>query len=542
METTRAPSSKGYFVHPSAFWAGSAAVSLGVLFHLPQFIDSRSEGYRVSALGMSPLMVTGMLLILAGFGLVYYGVSPRYLHPASESHLQVKGLDDAPLRPAHYRLMAVLLVAIAVDTLKPFTFPFIIPGATAEYGLTSAGHPGGLPIALYPFSGILGTAIGSFIWGYLGDRIGRRATILFSAIIFIGTSICGFMPSYGWNLFMCFVMGLGVGGLLPIAYSLLAETIPARSRGMIVVLVAGVGTALGFLIASGAADWLVPTYSWRIMWFLGLPSGLVLIVANHWIPESARFLLANGREAEARAAMAEFGVEIVETSGEDVTSEISHGLGRVDLTRLFRTPFTGLTTAIVIYGLAWGLVNFGFLVWLPIKLTAQGLSETHVAAVLSHAALFAVPGAVVVAWLYGRWSAKKTMVLVAGTCAMVLFVLAVGGKGLVSHSALLSVLLVVLLVSLWGVVSVLAPYAAEVYPTTIRASGSGVAAGATKVGGVAVLAMSVAAIAPPSIAGAAILTGVPMLAAAVGIGAAGIETRGRSLEAISLGELEPSAD
>jgi len=346
------------------------------------------------------------------------------------------------------------------------------------------------------------------------------------------------MVAYGWNLVMCFVMGLGVGGLLPIAYSLLTETIPARNRGTIVVLVAGVGTALGFLLASNAADWLIPHYTWRIMWFLGMPTGVLLILLNRWIPESPRFLLANGRDDEARECMAEFGVEVVESSELSEEAVIGHELLGRGFTTVFRPPFGAITLALILYGLGWGLVNFGFITWLPAKLAAEGLATTHVTSILAHAALFAVPGSVLVAWLYGRWSAKWTMALVAGVSAVVLLLFATEAHRLASNQTLLTVLIVALLVPLWGVVSVLAPYAAEVYPTAVRATGSGVAAGASKIGGVIALGMSAAAIAPPGIPGAAFLTGVPMALAAVAVALVGIETRGKSLETISLQELE----
>ena len=71
------------------------------------------------------------------------------------------------------------------------------------------------------------------------DRIGRRPSILLAAVTFIGTSICGAMPDYRWNFVMCFIMGLGVGGMLPIVFALLAEVIPARHRGWLTVLIGG---------------------------------------------------------------------------------------------------------------------------------------------------------------------------------------------------------------------------------------------------------------------------------------------------------------
>src|SRR4029077_17164347 len=164
----------------------------------------------------------------------------------------------------------------------------------------------------FPFIAIVGTVLGSLIWGRLGDLIGRRASILLAATFFIGTAMCSAMPAFWENLVACLFMGMSAGGLLPIVYSLLAEKIPARRRGEIVVLVAGVGTALGFLIASWTAHWLIPTYSWPIMWFFGVPTGLAVIGRTRFIPESPRFLLANGRREEAREVMRSFGITVTE--------------------------------------------------------------------------------------------------------------------------------------------------------------------------------------------------------------------------------------
>ena len=102
-------------------------------------------------------------------------------------------LDDAPIRPAHVGLLLTLAAAITIDVMKPTAFAFLAPGAALEYGLKSPLHPHAhaLSIALYPLAGITGTALGSFIWGWLGDRIGRRASILAAAVIFIATSTCG---------------------------------------------------------------------------------------------------------------------------------------------------------------------------------------------------------------------------------------------------------------------------------------------------------------------------------------------------------------
>src|SRR5205823_12766936 len=114
------------------------------------------------------------------------------------------------------------------------------------------------------------------------------------------------MPSFGWNLAMCFLMGASAGGLLPITCTLMAEMIPAAHRGWLLVALGGIGNSAGYLIAAWAASLLEPAYGWRVLWLLGLPTGTVIIVLSRILPESPRFLSNNGLTSEARAVLAQF--------------------------------------------------------------------------------------------------------------------------------------------------------------------------------------------------------------------------------------------
>lgn len=515
----------------AAFALGAAAVTAGVCLHLPMLLGAADVHYRLVGMPVDGLMAIGMVLIGGGLVAVVYGLAPvRTPMSHMGDAIRVGTLDDTRLGRAHIALMLVLIVAIAIDAMKPFTFTFILPGVAKEYALSAPGHKvhGALPVALYPFCGILGTVIGSFLWGGLADRFGRRRAVLLAVIIFMATAICGAMPAFQLNLVMCFFMGIGAGGLLPIAYTLLSETMPARQRGLILVLIAGAGTALGFLATSAISSWQLPIFGWRIMWFWGLPTGVILIVLNRFIPESPRFLIAHGRSAEAHAVMRRFGavIQTVPRAAQEVAAKLGWAA-------LFRARLLTLSIALILYGLAWGIVDFGFLTWLPVDLAGHGIGAAKISGILTNASLFALPGAVVVAWLYGRWSSKWTMVFVAlaNVCALLAF--AVAGEGLASNTTELTVLVVFLLVALWGAIAVLAPYSTEVYPTELRGRGSGLAAGASKLGGVLALGIAVLGIAPPALGGAAAIAGGAMLIAGVAIAGAGMETRDRRLEEIS---------
>ncbi|HTJ76242.1 MAG TPA: MFS transporter [Acidimicrobiales bacterium] len=520
----------------TAFWAGITAVTAGVLLHLPMYVEARDVHYRLAGMGADRPMILGMVLIVAGLAATFYGLYPPAAAALHErvARIRVRALDDAAIRPAHVGLLLVMAVAVTIDVMKPTALSFVVPGFAKEYNLKSPGNPAGHPVAaLLPLFGISGTVIGSFLWGWLGDRIGRRASILLAGVVFVATSICGSMPSYRLNLGMCFIMGLGAGGMLPITFALIAETIPARHRGWVMVLIGG-DIAGAYIITSWLSSSLVPHYTWRILWLLGLPTGLLLILLNRWIPESPRFLLAQGREAEARAVMERYGAIVVEDPDTDLMVE-ERVRGRFD--QLFRPPFLSLSLVVVFLGIGAGLVAYGFQLWIPSNLQRLGYKEVTADRILRDSAIIGFPLNFAVAWLYGFWSSKKTIALLSGLTSVALLGFVVAGDRVAHDSGLLHVLLIVPIWGISSVVAVLAAYSSEVYPTRVRSRGTGLAAGASKFGGVLIIALVVAAVTAPGISTTAAIGAVPMAAAAIAVMVFGVETRRRRLEDITAAEL-----
>jgi len=525
------------FGHAGAFWLGVALVTGGVIAHLPMYLMGRDMGYRLVGMPMGTAMKIGMAAILVGLVVSLYGLLPK-APPANAtlvSKLRVSALDDAPLTRAHWGLVATMMLAVTIDIMKPTALAFVIPGITMEYGLKGPLNPTGtIPVAYLSLSGIVGTVLGSFLWGWLGDRIGRRASILYAGIGFIGTSICGAMPEFSWNLVMCFVMGLAVGGMLPICYSLLAETIPARHRSWLMILV-GADIAGAYIITSWIAVALVPTYSWRILWLIGLPTGVLFVLLNRWIPESPRFLLANARDDEAHAVMKRFGAVIVEQKNTELEVE-----SRVKSrwSQLVSGELLWLTAIVGVLALGSGLVLFGFNLWIPSNLRKLGFTDADT--ILRNAALIGFPLTFVVAWMYGFWSSKKTIVVLTALTSAALLGFVFAGDAVVQNRGLLYVLLVIPIWGINSVVAVLSVYAAEIYPTRVRSRGSGFAAGASKAGGVAIIALVAFGIAAPSIATVALIGAVPMALAVLLVSLRGVETRQRRLEEITAEELKLS--
>ncbi|HEV2639941.1 MAG TPA: MFS transporter [Actinocrinis sp.] len=524
------------FEHPLWFWLGAAACVAGVLLHLPMYYDARSMHYVMAGMQPDATMITGMVLIGLGLLAVLYGLVPFGSAEISRSaaRIRVRALDETPINRRHVGLLIVMALAVTIDVMKPTTLSFVAPGVAHEYGLKSPANPlGHTSVAWLPLVGISGTVIGSLIWGSLGDRIGRRASILFAGMLFVTTSICGAMPGFSWNLLMCLFMGIGAGGMLPITFTLMAESIPARHRGWLMVLIGG-DIAGAYAITSWLAADLTPTYSWRILWLLGLPTGILFIALNHWIPESPRYLLARGRAAEADAVMARYGARAEQIPEAEL--EPAGAGARGSYAHLFGRPLIAPTLVIGVLGLGLGLVTYGFQQWVPTNLQHLGYSAVNSDYVVRDAALLGLPLTVLVAWMYGVWGSRKTIVTLCALTALALLGFVVAGNNLAHERTLLSLLLVVPLSGVSSIVAVVAGYAAEVYPTRIRSRGTGLAAGMTKVGGVLILAVVVAAAHVPSIAATAAISAVPLFLAALLFLWVGPETRQRRLEEIS-GEL-----
>ncbi|MBI3995016.1 MAG: MFS transporter [Nitrospirae bacterium] len=519
------------FHHPVAFWLGTTIMVAGVIMHLPDYFTAGDMGYRMAGMPMSQIMLVGMVLILGGIGLAAYGLFPRdFGRPTTDvgEAFHIRAMDDAPLTAAHWRLVAVLGTALIVDVMKPATLGFVVPGSRAEYGLTAS------QVAMFPLVALTGTTIGSVIWGILADRLGRRGAILMASLMFIGTTICGAMPSFSWNLVMCFLMGMSAGGLLPIVFALLAETMPAKQRGWITVLIGGLGTVGGYLAASGAAAVFEPQFNWRVLWFLNLPTGALVIALNRFIPESPRYLFMHGRSDEARDVMQSFGVTVEKekvTARSVAAHQKEHYL--TSLSRLFLGVYRSQTLSLVLLGLAWGLVNWGFLTWLPSNLREMGLSAGVSNGILARSALIAIPGILIVSWLYGHWSSKKSMVMFGLATATVLVGFSVIGSDLAKNTGLLIMLVMGLLVCSSGVIATLLPYSAEVYPTHLRGIGAGVTSASSKFGGIVGPPLIAAVVTLwPGLSIAALVTAAPIAVAAILLGLKGFETRGRRLEEI----------
>ncbi|MBI2172396.1 MAG: MFS transporter [Chloroflexi bacterium] len=449
-------------------------------------------------------------------------------------------LDRLPLGRFHFLLFALMFASLAFDHLDQVVISFSLPHYREEWGLSVR------MASLNPTGGLAGTFIGALIGGMLGDRIGRKRTLLIGLTMFsTGMVLKGLSPNFVVFNIVCWTGALGVGSAIPLTFTLLAEYAPAKYRGTVLVTMGIMAIIVGYLIASLGALFLLPAFGWRALFLMGSSSYLIVILLAAFVPESPRFLLAKGKLAEAvhvvrrveghRAPAHEIGGAAI--LGEGASEPQEAGEGGLTLTgfgQLWKRAYRRRTFMLWAYAFSFGFFTFGFLSWLPSVLKFAGLTDHEIGLYTTLMDLTAIPTAVLTAFLFFRWSTKGLLVLyptLSGTAMILLAALLWSGQ--MTAALVISVGAVIfffgtILLGIFG------PYAAEVYPTEVRGTGSGWATGFSRFG--AFLAIPLGGLFLGS--GLPLFThqlifGIPLLLAAVVMMALGIETRRQRLEDIA---------
>ena len=157
---------------------------------------------------------------------------------------------------------------------------------------------------------LAGAVVGALFFGWLTDRLGRKKLFFITIVVYL---VATAMTGLAWNGFAFylfrFLTGCGIGGEYSAINSTIQELIPARFRGRIDLMINGsfwVGAAAGALVAVVLLNpaRIDPELGWRLAFLIGAALGAVVFLMRLWIPESPRWLVTHGREAEAEAVVA----------------------------------------------------------------------------------------------------------------------------------------------------------------------------------------------------------------------------------------------
>ncbi|WP_416408714.1 MFS transporter [Agrobacterium rosae] len=382
------------------------------------------------------------------------------------------GIRAAGVGAFQKRLFVIFGLVWAADAMQVLAIGFSAPSIAVSFGVTV---PQALQTGTLFFLGML---IGAFVFGRLADRIGRRP-VLFIAIILdaIFGVASAFAPDLQWLLVARFLTGLGVGGTLPVDYAMMAEFLPSDRRGRWLVLLEGcwaIGTVALALLALVAGT--NGGEAWRTIFFVtGIPA-LIGILLRFYVPESPFYLNQQGRSEEARQVLQ----RVAKENGRaiDISPLAPQTPQRKSVSALFSTTLRRRTIFLM---LAWVLISvsyYGVFVYLPIKLAADGFGFVRGQVFLVILAIAQLPGYALAAYGVEKWGRKPT--LIGFLLLSALGTLAYGLGQTVEIAVAATLLLSFSLLGTWGAIYAFTP---ELYPTTLRASGMGMAGAVARFGG-----------------------------------------------------------
>jgi MFS transporter, AAHS family, 4-hydroxybenzoate transporter len=384
-------------------------------------------------------------------------------------------INEQPFGGFQWLIFLMCFVIVLLDGFDTAAIGFIAPSLLNEWGLSKPDLAPVLSAALF------GLACGALASGPLSDRLGRRSLLLGSVFLFgVACLTSAFSSSIGQLTILRFVTGVGLGAAMPNAVTMMGEFCPDKRRATVINLMF-CGFPLGAAFGGFLAAWMIPHFGWRSVLMLGgvtpLVLGIALVIK---MPESVRFMVANGRPAERiRATLARISPEALNagsfTMSETAPQTGSKGLGVV----LSRAYIVGSVMLWIAYFM--GLVIFyASINWMPILLKDAGLTPKSATLI---SALFPLGGvgAVLCGVLMDRFNANRVIaVCYALTAVSVYFI----GQAAGNVGAL------VLIVFVAGVLmntaqSSMPALAAAFYPTEGRGTGVAWMLGVGRFGGIA---------------------------------------------------------
>ena len=417
------------------------------------------------------------------------------------------------------RLLLACGITWAADAFELLAIGFALPGVREDFGLTSTWQSGAIASAAF-----LGMLVGATFWGRVADRIGRRLGFQLTVLIFavFGTA-SAFSPSAEWLAVLRFLAGFGLGGALPLDFSLMSEFLPRRNRGRYLVLLESFW-AVGTVAVAGLAYLIVPEHGWRPLLAASGIAALLVFWIRARVPESPRYLVAAGRGEEAEAILRDVARQNGTTAPEGPLRVAGAGEKPPGVRTLLEPALRRPTIMLWISWFSIGLAYYGLFVYLPTIFVERGYSFVQTYGYSLILAGAQIPGYLTAAWLVERWGRRPTLVtfLAASGVFTVLFALAGSTTAVVVTACLMSFFSL-------GAWAALYAYTPEAYPTQLRATGMGLASAMARISATLVSLLGATLIAG-SLAAALIVFGIAFGVGALAVGVLGTETRDRPLE------------
>lgn len=296
----------------------------------------------------------------------------------------------------------------------------------------------------------IGMAVGALVFGILSDKIGRKSVFIITLLLFsIGSGLTALTTTLAMFLVLRFLIGMGLGGELPVASTLVSESVEAHERGKIVVLLESFWAG-GWLIAALISYFVIPKYGWEVAMILSAIPALYALYLRWNLPDSPRF-----QKVEKRPSVIE------------------------NIKSVWSGEYRKATIMLWILWFSVVFSYYGMFLWLPSVMVLKGFSLIKSFQYVLIMTLTQLPGYFTAAWFIERLGRKFVLVtyLIGTACSAYLFGVAESLTVLIVAGMLLSFFNL----GAWGA---LYAYTPEQYPTVIRGTGAGMAAAFGRIGGI----------------------------------------------------------
>lgn len=387
-------------------------------------------------------------------------------------------LDRLPVTGKHKRLLVGSGIGWALDAMDVGLVSFIIAALAVHWDLDRS------TTSWIASIGFIGMAVGASLGGLLADKIGRRQVFAATLLLYgLATGASALAWSVGSLMVFRFLVGLGLGSELPVASTLVSEFSPRKVRGRMVVLLEAFW-AVGWIMAAVIGTFVVSQgeNGWRWGFALGAVPALYAIYVRLGLPESVRYLESAGRHEEAEAIVQSFesaadpakidhlpAADIVDAT--DSPDEVSGGIWGPEMRRR--------TAAFWAVWFGVSLSYYGAFTWIPSLLVDQGFTLVRSFTFTLIITLAQLPGYAAAAWLIEVWGRRITLsaFLAGSALAAVLYGFAASPGQIIAAGCLLSFFNL----GAWGALYAIGP---ELYPTSIRATGTGAGAAFGRLGSI----------------------------------------------------------
>jgi putative MFS transporter len=433
------------------------------------------------------------------------------------------------------RLLAVTIICNLLEFYDLFLVGFVLAFVAGPWKLTYGQS------AMMLLSSGVGAIFGAGVWGWLADAIGRRKVLMATVVNFsIASGILALTPDQGWiflTVFRFFV-GFGVGGLYCVILPLVQEFMPISKRGLVsglVTAVVPVGLGLGAVLGA----FLGPVLGWRGLFAIGVLPVLMILPIRAWVPESPHWLMRRGRAREARESIAwALEVDVNEIPLPEIKTELQQ---TAKWREMFHYPRSVAVSWLGNLAAQTGI--YGLSLWVPaLFMQVLRISPARASYLMIYCSISAFVGRIAFSYLSDSIGRRMSGGLYGFGAAVLLILSSYLRNEFLGTSSVFWLVLVVAYFFADGGFAIVGPYAAEVWPARLRASGMGASYGFGGVGkiigplGLALIVGSSNIVKPEASAGkivpAFIYLGAWFALAGIVYGFFGMETRGRSIEQI----------